>query len=345
MLSYQGAKHIKTAVRNACTLCLTSSTSTTQAKKTCSMAVATVVALAALFQPLVASRVPSHPNAACAVFTLPVPVSVQQPVYDIAHVDNDIEATQFAINADTWSFPQPSERVVNNITIDETFDISVQLCVPDEQAKRSSLHLATHGWVFDKRYWDVIVNPSEYSYVQAALDNGYSILTYDRLGTGLSDKPNAYTTVQFPVEIAILSKMTELARTGTILTLAKKSNHALPHVTFEKVIHVGHSTGTFLSSAVISLFPGLSDAAVLTGLPPNKYLNALKATSIGFKRPRGSWPSGYIAGDGRAFQVGFFSDRRNASGFGGFEPGLLEYGNSIQQPITVGEVSFERRTC
>ena len=47
-----------------------------------------------------------------------------------------------------------------------------------------------------KRYWDIDVNPEEYSYLDAAITEGYSILTYDRLGTGQSDIPeDAYASL------------------------------------------------------------------------------------------------------------------------------------------------------
>lgn len=39
------------------------------------------------------------------------------------------------------------------------------------------------------RYWDVEIHSEEYSYVDSALRHGYSILTYDRLGTGILPKP------------------------------------------------------------------------------------------------------------------------------------------------------------
>ena len=46
------------------------------------------------------------------------------------------------------------------------------------------------------RYWDIEIDPEDYSYVGSALRHGYSILTYDRLGTGNSTKADAYEVLQ-----------------------------------------------------------------------------------------------------------------------------------------------------
>ncbi len=43
------------------------------------------------------------------------------------------------------------------------------------------------------------------------LAQGYSILTYDRLGTGNSAKPDVYDIIQVSVEIEILRGLTNLA--------------------------------------------------------------------------------------------------------------------------------------
>ena len=46
-------------------------------------------------------------------------------------------------------------------------------------------------------YWDFTV-PEDYSYVRAAADAGFTTFRYDRLGTGLSEKPqDAYKFVVF----------------------------------------------------------------------------------------------------------------------------------------------------
>lgn len=48
--------------------------------------------------------------------------------------------------------------------------------------------LATHGLGYDRRYWASPYKPEDYSFVDYALDKGYSVFFYDRLGTGQSEK-------------------------------------------------------------------------------------------------------------------------------------------------------------
>ena len=77
------------------------------------------------------------------------------------------DAVAWALDIDTWSSPQGAERILKNITVSDTYDISARLCVPPNGAKRSHLQIANHGLVFDKRYWDVQVQPEEYSYASS----------------------------------------------------------------------------------------------------------------------------------------------------------------------------------
>lgn len=120
------------------------------------------------------------------------------------------------------------------------------------------------------RYWDVEVKPDEYSYVNAALDHGYSILTYDRLGTGNSTKADAYDVVQAGVEIEIVRGLTELARAGKLVSSSKvvqstcNETGALLGYVPSKVVHVGHSYGSFMTSGLLARYGNLSDGAILS---------------------------------------------------------------------------------
>lgn len=120
------------------------------------------------------------------------------------------------------------------------------------------------------RYWDVEIKPDEYSYVKAAVDRGYSILTYDRLGTGNSTKADAYTMVQAGVEIEIVRILTELARAGKLISCAKvvgsdaNGTDAMDTYVPDKVVHVGHSYGSFMTSGLLARYGNMSDGAILS---------------------------------------------------------------------------------
>jgi len=170
---------------------------------------------------------------------------------------------------------------------------------------------------------------------------GYSILTYDRLGTGLSDKPDAYKIVQAPLELQILRQLTLMARSGSLYEFAQKQKGcplALKKLTKpQKIVHVGHSFGSFLSSALIASYGNLSDGAIITGSIPNKEIAQVRATSFGFELARlvdpvkFKLPSGYLVPKTASnIQTIFFHN-------GNFDPKLLNYANEIKQAITVGE--------
>ena len=273
---------------------------------------------------------------------VPVPVTANNSIYDVTHVNNNIDAAHWAQYEDTWDTPSAAERIIRNITISKTYNIHANLCVPPNGKKRSNLQIATHGAAFDSRYWNVPIDPEQHSYVSAALDEGYSILTYDRLGTGLSDKPDAYTEVQPPAELEILRGITEIARSGKLWEHVSHSASPLgSHVTFNKFIHIGHSYGSILTMALAAKYPNLSDAAIFTSAIYNKEIYSLQ-TPLAYEFALDNDPklfagskSGYLVpGTVSGIQTGFFSSRENkTTGIGGFEPRLLDYAYSIRQPV------------
>src|SRR5207237_1374275 len=113
---------------------------------------------------------------------------------------------------------------------------------------------------------------------------GYSILTYDRLGVGQSDKPDAYTVVQAPLELEILRQLTLMAHNGSLYNLAGRANPADPAFKAlgkpDKVVHIGHSFGSFLTSAFIANYGPLSDGAIITGYLLTENLASAGSTSF-----------------------------------------------------------------
>ena len=177
--------------------------------------VAGLLVAGAISTPVVRSK---HSYGTCEQLDLPITVSAPSAIYNVTHVDDDITAVAWTIDVDTWSAPGPADRIIKNTTTSGTYNIHAQLCVPDSQAhdQPKLLQIATHGVFYDSRYWDSKLDPENHSYVEAALKAGYSILTYDRLGVGESDHPDAYTVVQAPLELEILKELTLRARNGTL---------------------------------------------------------------------------------------------------------------------------------
>lgn len=192
------------------------------------------------------------------------------------------------------------------------------------------------------RYWDVQVKPDDYSYVRAALAQGYSILTYDRLGTGLSSKPDAYTVVQAAVEIEIVKELTIMARAGTLVSSSKSTTKNIDQTISSykpsKVIHVGHSYGSFMTCGFLAENGELSDGALITGYLINKQLGGTGPEAFGWRYAAESdpkvfadRPSGYLAQGSLADIQQIFLKK------GSFEPALLDYAAEIKQSTTVGE--------
>jgi len=68
-------------------------------------------------------------------------------------------------------------------------------------------------------------------------------MIYDRLGTGLSEKPDAYDIVQGPLQIKILNQLIVLARAGKLSgSFAKNQTLTVPDIA--KFIAIGHSMGS-----------------------------------------------------------------------------------------------------
>jgi pimeloyl-ACP methyl ester carboxylesterase len=157
------------------------------------------------------------------------------------------------------------------------------------------------------------------------LKAGYSIHTYDRLGVGKSDKPDAYRIVQGP----------RAARA------VEGDHHAgsfgLKIPDFEKIVLVGHSLGSILTLGVLSEYGGLVEGAVSTGLILNGKSGGVGQQAFGLEhaasndrrrfRGRGS---GYLiqATESNAQQI--FKK-------GYFDPEMLAYGNQIKETGAVGE--------
>lgn len=110
------------------------------------------------------------------------------------------------------------------------------------------------------------INPTnQYSYVNHMVSQGYSTLSYSRLGSGLSSYPDPYLSTQSGADLAILHSLSTLLRSQSASPLTALGLHS----GLSKLIHVGHSYGSILVHALIAAFPTLSDGAVLTGYNAN----------------------------------------------------------------------------
>ena len=320
------------------------------------MAFATVFTLAILACTHLVAAAPSQPhlpheaNPGCIDLKIPITAKNndaigQNKIFDIVHIDDDTTATGCAVDLQTINAPSLPERVTKNITVSGTWNIAAHLCVPKNGVKKDYLQIASHGAIYDSRYWNIREDPSQYSWVENMMDPGYSVLTYDRIGTGESDHPDAYAVVQTPLQSVILMEITKIARAGDLLKYAV-NKAPKTNATFNKFIHVGHSQGSYITLGFLAGYGNMSDGAVLTGVLPSQLRTGPPFTSLDILyAPEanaelfGDFGLGYVVPPVGGVQTGFLSIRRNETvGLGGFTPALKAYGNAIKQPMAISEI-------
>jgi hypothetical protein len=108
--------------------------------------------------------------------------------YDVAaHLFNTTQSYRTDAASGTIGynpFGAKPKEVTAKYTLEGTF------CRPKEEkgGKEKTVLVATHGLGYDRRYWASSFQPEKYSFARAALEEGYSVFYYDRLGTGASQK-------------------------------------------------------------------------------------------------------------------------------------------------------------
>ncbi|RAK95935.1 alpha/beta fold hydrolase, partial [Aspergillus ibericus CBS 121593] len=186
----------------------------------------------------------------CDEVAIPVPVVAPRFIVN-ATVETNWDAVALTLNltrrdSGTATDPWPIAGTTTTTAVASNFTIGATLC---QGPPGAPVLVLTHGIIESKLYWRPnLTNASEYSFVDAALAAGYSVLSYDRIGVGTSSKVNALSDAQFQVETAVLNALTAYAQHATNAS---------------RVALVGHSYGAYLTAASASQIA--VDAVVLTG--------------------------------------------------------------------------------
>ncbi|KAK8212545.1 Alpha/Beta hydrolase protein [Phyllosticta capitalensis] len=213
-------------------------------------------------------------------------------------------------------------------TVSGTFNIHAKLCFPllslPPLVTPPTVQFLIHGIGFDKGYWDFAPG---YSQVDAAAAAGYATFTYDRLGVGLSDHPDAVQVVQSPLEVDIAHALIQMLRKGNLLGTK-----------FGKVAIGGHSFGSIQSVGIASRYPDDVDAVMLTGFSLSSAsfgltfaaFNAALANKNQAAR-FGALSNGYlVTGSPQSNQMAFF---RNPN----YDANLFNADDNNKQTFTFGE--------
>lgn len=265
----------------------------------------------------------------CQNITVPVSISARNGVFNLAIPQSNIDVTNFIVDLAEQGVNYTQAVLTGYATISGDYELAATYCAPDS-GDGKTLQILTHGIGFDRSYWDLSFNNYNYSYAETAVDqHGFSTLSWDRLGIGMSSHGNPLTEIQVFLEQAALEQLSQLARTGSVPGVSAK---------FAKVVHVGHSFGSILSYALARDEPSLSDGLVLTGFSTN-------GSFLPFFELGGNWVSvttvptlsstyvaGYFgAGTPSGIQTNFFSP-------GEFDPAILALAAATGQPVSVGEL-------
>lgn len=193
--------------------------------------------------------------AICVSGMIPVQASATNLRLNFNIPANQSEVTQTFLNLITPGSPFVANLVAGTQNVSGTYNTGATMCMPANRTRSSTVQFLTHGVGFDRFYWDFAPG---YSYVDYAAQLGYTTFFYDRLGVGMSAKPDPINVVQAPLEVAIAEQLIARLRAG-----------AFGGQVFTKVVATGHSYGSIITQAVASRRPNLIDAAVLTGFTLN----------------------------------------------------------------------------
>lgn len=269
----------------------------------------------------------SNGSAVCINGWIPVTASTSQNMrLNLTSPANQTVVTEIFVEMLQAGSTLAEMVVLGNANVSGTYNISGQLCYPRATGiNASAVQFLTHGVGFDKSYWDVAPG---YSYVDVAAANGYTTFSYDRLGVGLSSRPDALQVVQAPLEVNVAHQLVQMLRNGSVA-----------NTRFAHVIGTGHSFGSFMTQALTKSYPADLDAAVLTGFSLSMtglptFITSLDLTIAALNDPLRfpGLPSGYlVANNYIGNQFAFFRAQ-------GFPPSNLAIAEATKQTVTLGEL-------
>ncbi|KAK4542509.1 hypothetical protein LTR36_006761 [Oleoguttula mirabilis] len=264
--------------------------------------------------------------AVCVSGTITVTANTTSNIkFNLEIPQNQTQLSESFVELSTSGTPVTEEIVGGLLSAAGTFTIGATLCTPADNTKPKGVQLLTHGVGFDRYYWDFAPG---YSYVDSAVQNGYAAFFYDRLGVGVSDKPDALKVVQAPLQVEIAHELAKKLRSGSYSDIA-----------FEQVVGVGHSFGSAVTQGVTAHYPSALDAAILTGFTVNSTGINVFLLGLNFAIANENQPyrfptlsNGYIvSGTAVSNQIAFFRAP-------GFDPAILALAEAMKATATLGEL-------
>ncbi|KAI9721798.1 MAG: hypothetical protein M1812_002133 [Candelaria pacifica] len=195
----------------------------------------------------------SQASTNCNSHTISITVTSENLEWAPPPFNNNYDVAQFIANSTRRGAATPLFAGKKNQTA--TYKIAATFCSP-VNASGGTILMTSHGLGFDQSYWNSPYKPGLYNFKDYAVDRGYSVFLYDRLGVGASEKISGYVN-QPSIQSAILGELTKLVRNGEYTGNVGKPN---------AVVLVGHSFGSYISNSLMVSNPTIADAAILTGI-------------------------------------------------------------------------------
>lgn len=272
-------------------------------------------------------------TALCSKVIFTVEVSSNNSVFGNSPAEND--SRQLVNSVDEYLTGNSSFGPVGNAAASGTFEIAATYCRPVSTSggNENTLQFLVHGATYNSSIWSGFDMSSQYSWVDYAVDRGFSTLAIDRVGHGASSHPDPVTVAQFELNVSVLHQVISQIRAGPSRNPLQK--------TFGRVIYVGHSYGSFLGNAVAREYPNDFDAMILSGYSVNikfpvpillnKFDSAVN-TAGGAEINR-HLPLGYLRATNETGRgVAFYGQP------GSFDPNILAFDFASADTVTVGEL-------
>ena len=265
-------------------------------------------------------------HATCVSGFVDVQASTSRNVrLSLAVPQNQTQVTEIFLDVITPGDTFAKHVQQGSTTVSGTYKIGVTLCTPIGNGVPSGVQLLTHGVGFDRSYWDFAPG---YSYIDAAAQNGYATFSYDRLGVGLSEKPDPIQVIQTPLEVEIAHSLA-----------ASLAEGKYGDIKFDKVVGVGHSFGSIITQALTVQYPDLLDAAILTGFSVNSSGMPIFLQGLNLAVANQNQPSRFadlnnaflVSGTAISNQIGFFRAPE-------FDPAILYKSEATKGTVTLGEL-------
>lgn len=230
-----------------------------------------------------------------------------------------------SLTTNTLQCQQATVPVTLSAQSNTRYNIVGSLCARGGFADKT-VELLVSGVSYDHNYWDFPLQPEKYSYERAALNAGYAVFNFDRLGVGQSDHPPA-ADVTVPAEAYVTHQLVVALREGRIA--------ATP---FTKVIGVGHSMGAGIVAVEGGTYNDMDGLVLADSL---HQANTAKQAQLATTRYPAQQDPKFA---NRNLPDGYLTTRPNTRGDGFYDTqyadsAVIAKDEDLKQTVTTGELS------